>query len=135
MQAELHFQQQLLPHANSQSQLVFVYPCIHDWHRARLSPVSQLCAATGAVSDCSGAEMPRCRTHVQLRDVMSFPVIHFHCSNDKIWRGHREQSIMCFWWESVSVRREVCVSPGQTGVKLQPSLCGNEADAGLNTSY
>lgn len=33
--------------------------------------------------------------------------------------------------------REVCISPGQTGVKLQPgpSLCGNEAEAGLNTPY
>lgn len=33
MQAELHFQQQLLSNANSQSHLVFVYPCIHYWHR------------------------------------------------------------------------------------------------------
>lgn len=34
MQAELLSQQQLLSNANSQSHLVFVYPCIHYWHRA-----------------------------------------------------------------------------------------------------
>lgn len=36
--AELHFQQQLLPKANSQSQLVFVYPCINHRHSTDWAP-------------------------------------------------------------------------------------------------
>ena len=47
--------------------------------------------------------------------------------------GRREESIMRFQWESECVMREVCISPGQTRVKLQPrpSLCGNEAEYSL----
>ena len=44
---------------------------------------------------------------------------------------------MCFWWESESVMRRVCISVSQTKVKLQPrpNLCGNEVEAGLNTPH
>lgn len=97
---ELHFQRQLLSNANSFSPILCL--CIHVFiigtglDRAQDHDCVQplvLWVISGRVEWSRFATVWYC---CDVRAYMSFPLIHFHLSNNKIWKGRRGESIMCF---------------------------------------
>lgn len=111
MRAELHFQQQLLSNSKFRTPSCVCVSMYSVLAQARLSTWPYcvqplvLWMVSGAVVLFRGVE-PSWHSAVlfSYADV-NFPVIHFHFCNNKIWRGRREESIMCLEWESEVVMR------------------------------